>query len=217
VVYVALGASESVGIGLTDPLISAWTQLFYRDSLKPSAVFVNMAVPASTAMEVLQAQVPTAASLKPTLATVWVNVNDVFDGVDPLVYGRQLRSIVSTLERGGAATVLVANTPPLQLLPGYLKCVSGREPATRTFSCPTPVPTATALQAVVAAYNAQIASVTSSTGATLVNLNAAYAGAERAGTAASLVGPDGINLSNTGQALVAHTFAAALARAHSGS
>ena len=84
---------------------------------KPSAVFVNMAVPASTAMQALQAQVPTAASLKPTLATVWLNVNDVFDGVDPVVYGRQLRSIVSTLSRE-ALTVLVANTPPLQLLPG---------------------------------------------------------------------------------------------------
>ncbi|HEX3795347.1 MAG TPA: GDSL-type esterase/lipase family protein [Acidimicrobiales bacterium] len=217
VVYVAVGASESVGVGLTDPLVGAWTQRFYRDSLKPSAVFVNMAVPASTAMQALQAQVPTAASLKPTVATVWLNVNDVFDGVDPVVYGRQLRSIVSTLSRGGAATVLVANTPPLQLLPGYLNCLSGQERATRTFSCPTPVPTATALQAVVAAYNAQIASVTSSTGALLVNLNAAYTAAERGGTTASLVGPDGINPSNAGQALVAHAFAAALARAHSAS
>jgi lysophospholipase L1-like esterase len=167
-------------------------------------------------MQALQAQVPTAVSLKPTVATVWLNVNDVFDGVDPVVYGRQLRSIVSTLSRGGAATVLVANTPPLQLLPGYLNCLSGRESATRTFSCPTPVPTATALQAVVATYNAQIASVTSSTGAVLVNLNAAYAGAARAGTTASLVGPDGINPSNAGQALVAHSFGAALARAHFG-
>lgn len=210
VVYVAVGASESVGVGLTDPLVNAWTQLFYRGSLKPSAVFVNMAVPDSTALQALQAQVPTAVSLKPSVATVWLNVNDVLDGVDPSVYGRELGSIVSTLSREGA-TVLVANTPPLQLLPGYLNCLSGQERATQTFSCPSPLPSAAALQAEVAAYNAQIASVTSSTGAVLVNLNAAYGRAARAGGQAALVGPDGINPSNAGQALVAHTFAAALA------
>src|ERR1035441_7389463 len=143
VVYVAVGASESVGAGLNDPLIDAWTQLFYRGSLQPSAVFVNMAVPDSTALQALQAQVPTAVSLKPTVATVWLNVDDVFDGVDPSVYGSELRSIVSSLSRGGATTVLVANTPPLQLLPGYLHCLSGQEPATQTFSCPSPVPSAT--------------------------------------------------------------------------
>jgi lysophospholipase L1-like esterase len=210
VVYVAVGASESVGVGLTDPLVNAWTQLLYRGSLKPSAVFVNMAVPDSTALQALQAQVPTAVSLKPSVVTVWLNVNDVLDGVDPAVYGRELGSIVSTLSREGA-TVLVANTPPLQLLPGYLNCLSGQERATQTFSCPSPLPSAAALQAEVAAYNAQIALVTSSTGAVLVNLNAAYGRAVRAGGGASLVGPDGINPSNAGQALVAHTFAAALA------
>ena len=210
VVYVAVGASESVRVGLSDPLVNAWTQLFYRGSLKPSAVFVNMAVPDSTALQALQAQTPTAVSLKPTVATVWLNVNDVLGGVDPSVYGRELRSIVSTLSRDGA-TVLVANTPPLQLLPGYLNCLSGQERAARTFSCPSPVPSPAALQSEVAAYNAQIASVTSSTGAVLVNLNAAYGPAVRAGSETSLVGPDGINPSNAGQALVAHTFAAALA------
>ena len=87
VVYVAVGAGASVGVGLNDPLIEAWTQLFYRDSLPSSAVFVNMAVPESTALQALQAQVPTAVSLKPTVATVWLNVDDVFDGVGPSVYG----------------------------------------------------------------------------------------------------------------------------------
>ena len=214
VVYVAVGTSGSVGVGLTDPLIGAWTQLFYRGSLKPSAVFVNMAVPDATAQQALQAQVPTAVSLKPTVATVWLNVNDVFDGISPSVYGAALRAIVSTLSRGGAATVLVANTPPLQLLPGYVNCLSGRERDTGTFSCPSPVPTPAALEAAVSAYNAEIASVTSSTGAVLVNLNAAYGGAEQAGSDAALVGPDGINPSPAGQQLVAHTFAAALARTH---
>jgi lysophospholipase L1-like esterase len=142
-------------------------------------------------------------------------VNDAFDGVSPSVYGSELRAIVSTLSRGGAATVLVANTPPLQILPGYLNCLSGREPVAGTFSCPSPLPTPSALEADVAAYNAQIASVTSSTGAVLVNLNAAYGRAGQAGSEAALVGPDGINPSATGQRLVAHTFAAALARTDS--
>src|SRR5439155_3713731 len=36
-VYVAVGASESVGVGASDPLRNAWPQVFYRTALPPSA------------------------------------------------------------------------------------------------------------------------------------------------------------------------------------
>ena len=39
IVYVAVGASDSVGIGASDPVTQAWPQVFYRTALPRAAVF----------------------------------------------------------------------------------------------------------------------------------------------------------------------------------
>ena len=213
-VYVAVGSSDSVGAGSSDPLLHAWTQQFYRSSLSGSSIFYNMAVPGSTTAQALQNQVPVALRLAPSIVTVWLNVNDVFDGVTPAAYGVQLQSLVSGLRRQGASKVLVANTPPLDQLPGYLACMAGTQSSDRLFSCPSPVPNPAALDATVAAYNTVTNQVVSSSGAILVDLHAATVTAERTSTPASLVGDDGIDPSDAGAALVARTFAAALAASH---
>ena len=69
-VYVAVGASESVGVGASDPLRNAWTQVFYRSALPRSAVFVNMAVSGSTVAEALAGQVPNAVAQSPDVEKV---------------------------------------------------------------------------------------------------------------------------------------------------
>lgn len=216
VVYVAVGASESVGVGSTDPLRDAWTQLFYRSALPKTAVFVNMAVSGSTTEQALEDQVPTAVSLDPTVVTVWLNVNDLIHGVPVASYQPQLMSLVTQLRRGGATTVLVANTPPLDQLPAYRSCLAGTAAATRDFSCPAVVPPPAPLDAEVAAYNSAIGQVVAATGAVLVDLHAAGVLADADGTAASLVGSDGFHPSNAGHALVARSFAAVYAPADAG-
>ena len=129
-VYVAVGASESVGVGATDTHRNAWTQVFFRTALPRSAVFVNMAVPGSTVADALAAQVPEAVALSPDVVTVWLNVNDILHGVTPASYEGDLTRLVTALRRGGATKVLVANTPPLDDLPAYRVCLPG---ATATF------------------------------------------------------------------------------------
>jgi lysophospholipase L1-like esterase len=217
-VYVAVGASESVGVGATDPHRNAWTQIFFRTALPRSAVFVNMAVPGSTVAEALAAQVPQAVALSPQVVTVWLNVNDILHGVAPASYEADLTRLVTALRRGGATKVLVANTPPLDDLPAYRACLPGATAgATRGIACPVPGPLAAAvpgpavLNAVVEAYNAAIARVTAATGAVLVDLHAAGLAARANGTEASLVSSDGFHPSDAGYALVAKTFAAAYA------
>ena len=211
VVYVAVGASESIGVGSSDPLRGAWTQRFYRSALPASAVFVNVAVSGSTTAEALQNQVPQALKLDPTLVTVWLNVNDIIHGVTPAEYQGQLQSLVSQLRRGGATTVLVANTPPLDELPAYRACLAGAGTLGAASLCPSPLPSPAALDAEVAAYNAAAAAVTSATGAVLVDLHAVGLAAEKDGTEPSLISGDGFHPSDAGYALVAKTFADALA------
>jgi lysophospholipase L1-like esterase len=215
-VYVAVGASESVGVGAIDTHRNAWTQVFFRTALPRSAVFVNMAVPGSTVAEALAAQVPEAVALSPDVVTVWLNVNDILHGVTPALYEADLTRLVTALRRGGATKVLVANTPPLDDLPAYRACLPG---ATAPQGAPCPVsgalagavPAPATLNAVVDAYNAAIARVAAATGAVLVDLHAAGLTARQNGTEASLVSSDGFHPSDAGHALVAKTFAAAYA------
>jgi acyl-CoA thioesterase I len=215
-VYVAVGASESVGVGATDPRRDAWTQVFFRTALPRSAVFVNMAVPGSTVAEALAAQVPEAVALSPQVVTVWLNVNDILHGVAPASYEADLTRLVTALRRGGATKVLVANTPPLDDLPAYRACLPGATTTARQGApCPVSGPLAAAvpgpavLNAAVDAYNAAIARVVAATGAVLVDLHAAGLAARANGTEASLVSSDGFHPSDAGYALVATTFAAA--------
>jgi lysophospholipase L1-like esterase len=215
-VYVAVGASESVGVGASDPLRDAWTQVFYRTALPRSAVFVNMAVSGSTVAAALAGQVPDAVALSPDVVTVWLNVNDILHGVTPVSYEADLTKLVTALRRGGATKVLVATTPPLDDLPAYRACLPGAT-ATGGVACPVAgalagaVPAPATLDAMVDAYNAAIARVVAATGAVLVDLHAAGLAARQNGTESSLVGRDGFHPSDAGHALVAKAFAAAYA------
>lgn len=210
-VYVAVGASESVGLGSSDPIRNGWTQLFYRDTLPRSTVFVNMAESGSTLAESLTNQLPEAVTLGPDVVTVWLNVNDIVHAVPASTYEQELRTLVSSLRRGGKAKVLLANTPPLDHLPAYLACLSGDPQVSAR--CVTPaVPDVASVDAAVDDYNAATARVAAATGAILVDLHAAGLAARQAGIEASLVASDGFHPSDAGHAFVAREFAAAYRR-----
>jgi acyl-CoA thioesterase-1 len=212
--YVAVGASESVGVGASDPIRNAWTQVFYRSALPRSAVFVNMAVSGSTVADALANQVPQAVALAPNVVTVWLNVNDILHAVPAASYEGDLGKLVTALRRGGATKVLLANTPPLDDLPAYRNCLPGA-PAAQGIQCTVvrnalgAVPPPAVVNALVDAYNAANARVVAATGAVLVDLHAAGLAARANGTEASLVGTDGFHPSDAGHALVAKAFATA--------
>lgn len=118
--YVSVGASETVGLGSDDPVREAWPQLFFTGSLPRGTVHFNLGVAGATVETALEQQVPEAVRLKPDIVTVWLNVNDLIEGVGASTYEQRLGELVRHLRRGGATTVLVANTPPLERLPAYL-------------------------------------------------------------------------------------------------
>lgn len=196
--YVAVGASESVGVGTDRPLVEAWPQVLYRTALARNTVFVSLGVEGSTVAEALDEQLPLALELHPTLVTVWLNVNDLTAGVPVATYGRQLTELVRALRQDGRSRVLVANTPPVDELPAY-----------RAFAR-TRVPPPDELRARIAAYNEAIERIADAEGAELVDLHAAGVDATADGTLASLVSDDGFHPSTEGHARIAELFGAAL-------
>jgi acyl-CoA thioesterase I len=196
--YVAVGASESVGVGAERPLVEAWPRVLYRTALDRNTVFVSLGVEGSTVAEALDEQLPLALELRPTLVTVWLNVNDLAAGVPVDDYQQQLTALVRALRQDGRARVLVANTPPVDQLPIYQALAGSRFPPPDE------------ARALVTAYNEAVEHVADAEGAELVDLYTAGTEAVEDGTFASLVADDGFHPSTEGHASIAEVFAAAL-------
>ena len=192
IVYVAVGASETVGVGAGDPAL-AWPEVFRRRALPPDTVFTSLGVSGSTVAAALQQQAPRAVELRPTLVTVWLNVNDLTRFVTPETYESQLRDLVHRLRRDGEATVLVANTPALDRLPAIARF--GLDPAL--------------INGAVDAYNRAIERVVRDEGAVLVDLHAAALAARAEGKEAGYISGDGFHPSAAGHEAVAAVFESA--------
>ena len=204
VVYAAIGASETYGIGASDRSLQAWPQVFTNDVLPRSAVLYNFGIPGATTAQALHDEVPAALAVHPTLVTVWLNVNDLISGVAAAAYEAELRQLLHTLRRGGQARVLVANTPDLAQLPAYRAClpnVPAGGPA-----CVIPpafVPTPELVGATVAAYNAAITQAAIQEGATLVDL---HLDGSQIPQHPEWISADGFHPSGQGYAVIAKQF-----------
>src|SRR6202521_3999466 len=172
IVYAAIGASETIGVGADDRSRQAWPRVFYNDVLPKSAVLYNFGIPGATTAQALHDEVPAAVAVHPTVVTVWLNVNDLISGVTALDYEAQLRQVLRALHRGGQARVLVANTPDLAQLPAFRACLPNAPAGGPTCLIPAGfVPTPQAVAAAVAAYNAAITEAVNLEGASLVDLH----------------------------------------------
>lgn len=202
-VYVALGASETAGIGTDDPARDAFPQQLLG-RLAPGSVLYDLGIPAETTDAALTDELPAAVAAKPTLATVFFSVDDLVAGVTPADFGVQLDEMLSALNASGSVRVLVANTPPLDQLPAAAACQSGSS------ACPVKgvvVPPLSEVRALVQAYNAVIAQVVAKHGATLIDLSGAALVVDQH---PEYVSSDGFHPSRYGAAALAGAFAAAL-------
>jgi len=208
VVYVAVGASETRGVGASDPVTEAWPSVFRHTALPQNAVFENLGILGATTEVALKREVPHAVELNPTIVTVWLNVNDIVAGVGAADYERELGDLVHALRRGGATRVLVANVPALDELPVYKAC----QPGGSGCRIPVPLPGPDVVDKEVDAYNAAITAVATREGAVVVDLHSLSLAARNAGTEQPLISGDGFHPSTAGHAAVAAAFAEALRR-----
>jgi lysophospholipase L1-like esterase len=148
--YVAIGASDAVGVGAANPETDGWVPRFGA-RLGPDTRVVNLGVSGSTLAQALQEQVGPALDAQPDVVTVWLAVNDL-NAQTPLdSYAADLDALLGQLD-STHAHVLVGNVPDLAALASY----QGIDPAP--------------LRAQVDGWNAVIADTTARHGDTLVDL-----------------------------------------------
>ncbi|MGH8893281.1 MAG: SGNH/GDSL hydrolase family protein [Actinomycetes bacterium] len=197
-VYVAVGASETVGVGAADPAREAWPALL-RDREMPDARYVNVGVSGATVRGALTYQVPKALAADPDVVTVWLVVNDITTLVPVASYERKLGRLVHRLRRGGETAVLVGNVPDLWRLPAYRACLPGSGATDSPCLLPL-VPTEREVRATVRAFNTAVERVVRREGADLVDLS------DRDELAA-LTAADGFHPNSAGHREVAAAFA----------
>jgi lysophospholipase L1-like esterase len=120
-VYVAIGASDTFGLGTVDPYNLNWASDLSRD-LNNHYHLVNLGVPGMLLHQALSIELPVAQKSHPALVTVWLAVNDIVAGVDVTAYAHDLDTLLTSLQEGQpAAQIVIANVPDLTLLPHFYK------------------------------------------------------------------------------------------------
>lgn len=119
-IYVALGASDAVGIGATRPAQDAWVPLLAA-GLPGGTPVVNLGVSGATLTDVIAVQLPIAADAAPRWLTLWPGPNELRGGVPLGTFTAQLDQILATLRPAGGTmrTMLVLNLPDLRALPAF--------------------------------------------------------------------------------------------------
>src|SRR5216683_6455759 len=135
--YVAMGASDAVGLGARDPVTEGWVPRFGAH-LGSDVRVVNLGVSGSTLAQALDEQLGPALDAQPDIVTVWLAVNDLNARVSLERYAADLDTLLGQLE-STHARVLVGNVTDL----GRLAVYRGTDPSV--------------LQAEVSRWNAAIA------------------------------------------------------------
>lgn len=180
--YVAIGASDSYGVGTDDPATQSWPADLAR-RLPAGTHFVNLGVPGILLSRALGVELPVALDAHPDLVTIWLAVNDLAAGVSLSRYKHDLDTLLGTLQRHSHARVLIANVPDLMLVPSFAGQVG--------------------LAAQVNAWNAVIAAAARAHGATLVDL---YGRWRELAKHPEYVGPDGLHPTAEGYRRLAELF-----------
>lgn len=119
ITYVAIGASDTFGIGTSDPYSENWpTDL--TDKLNQKVHLINLGIPGITLHDALSLELPIALDSHPKLITIWLGVNDIADKVSIASYSHDLDLMLTRLQsRAPSARILIANIPDLTLLPYF--------------------------------------------------------------------------------------------------
>ncbi len=187
--YVAIGASDTFGVGADDPQTQSWPDDLAA-KLGPGVRLINLGVPGITLHQALDVEVPVALDTHPNLVTIWLAVNDLADAVPVAAYAHDLDLLVSQVQKAAPhARIAIANVPDLTVLPYF----SSLEPGT--------------LYTRMANYNAAIASVVQRHHILLVDLHAQW---RELRTHPEDISSDGLHPSTLGYTQIAALFYQAL-------
>jgi acyl-CoA thioesterase I len=185
-IYVALGASDAVGVGARDPATEGWVPRFGA-RLGSTVRIVNLGVSGSTLAQALNEQLGPAVDAQPDVVTVWLAVNDLNARVPLEKYALDLDRLLGTLNTT-RARVLVGNVPDL----ARLASSAGRDPGP--------------LSAEVDRWNQVIAATAARHDAVLVDLHGRW---QEVADHPEYLSQDGFHPSSEGYARLAEVFAKA--------
>jgi acyl-CoA thioesterase-1 len=185
--YVAIGASDAVGVGARDPDTEGWVPRLGA-TFGPNVRVVNLGVSGSTLAQALAEQLAPALDAQPDVVTVWLAVNDLNARVPLERYSVDLDTLLAQLS-ATHARVLVGNVPDL----GRLAVYRGVDPAP--------------LEAEVDRWNQVIADTTARHGAALVDLFSRW---QEVADHPDYLSADGFHPSSEGYQALADVFAEVL-------
>jgi acyl-CoA thioesterase I len=205
-VYGAVGASETMGWGARNFATQSWPRVLLEQAL-PDFRLVNLGLPGATVEDALTRELPRLRQVRPQVVTVWLNANDILQGVSSRDYAADLDRLLRAIKSLEPAQVLVANTPPLDELPAYRACLP--EPPKDGPFCflGSSLPGPRAMRSRVRSYNRIIEAVALRNEVTLVDLHSSALEARAEGRTTQLVSDDGLHPSTEGHRAVARTFA----------
>lgn len=189
--YVALGASDTFGIGAENPYTENWPADL-AGLLGGHVHLINLGVPSMVMHDALTTELPVALDARPTLVTIWLAVNDLATNVALDSYQHDLDTMLSRLQKVVPhAQIEVGNVPDLTSVPFFLN------------------QNAETLRQKIAAYNTIIASVIQRHHVILVNL-----ADQRYNLQAfpDYISNDGLHPSTAGYLQIAQLFYSALQR-----
>jgi lysophospholipase L1-like esterase len=188
--YVAIGASDSVGVGASDPAKGSWPAIIASRLPAGSPPYTNLGVSGSLALQAVSQQLPGAIAQKPTLVSVWLAVNDLNATIEPASFAESLGQVVDGLVQKTSATIFVGDVPDLRAVPVYAGVDKAR------------------LFAGIQAYNDAIAAIAARNPGRVkvVDLFTGSAALVSTGT----VSADGFHPSDEGYQLIADRFASAM-------
>jgi acyl-CoA thioesterase-1 len=118
VTYVALGASDAVGIGSNSPGSQGYVPLIAAHLLKGSHS-LNLGISGIRLHQALSEELPLALTTSPDLITVWLVVNDFIGGVTYNDYMHDLDTLLQRLHASTHARIVMADLPDLARLPAF--------------------------------------------------------------------------------------------------
>jgi len=184
--YVAIGASDTVGVGAADPATGSWPSRI-ASLLPAGSTYTNLGVSGSLASAARGQQLPRALDVRPTVVTIWLAVNDLNANVAVPSYTESLAGIVDGLLAGTQARIFVGSVPDLRAVPAYAQ-VDQKALAER-----------------IDAYNRAIAAVAARNAARVRVIDLFTGSAELVTNA--VVAQDGFHPSDAGYQLIADRFA----------
>lgn len=113
--YVAIGASDTVGVGANDPATQAWPAVL-ATRLPADTRFTRAARGGIVLGDALKVEVGQAIAAKPTLITVWLAANDITRQVPLATYQGQLDTLLTRLTGETQAQIVLLNLPDLSLV-----------------------------------------------------------------------------------------------------